>query len=82
MALPITIPEAGHRRSSDCDPPLPLLRHPVRDRRARIHGTHPVNATGVEENALGRRRLTRINVSDDANVSYATKRVLCNHHAI
>jgi hypothetical protein len=38
-----------------------------------------VNAAGVKENALGRRRLARVNVSDDANVPNMAKRVLCDH---
>jgi hypothetical protein len=41
-----------------------------------------MDTAGVEKNALGRRRLTRINVSNDANVSYVTERVLCAHCAI
>jgi hypothetical protein len=82
MATPVTIPEAGHRRSSDRDPSFPLLRHPVRDRRARIHITHTVGAPGVKENALGRCCLARVNVGNDANVPYVTQRVLCDHRLI
>ena len=72
-------PEAGHCRRSDRDTSLPLLRHPICDRRAIVHIADAVGTPGVEQYALSRRRLSRVDMSDDANVPNVVQRVLFGH---
>jgi hypothetical protein len=82
MTLRFTIPKARHCCCRDRDASLPLLRHPIRGRRPRINGSHTVDSTCVKQNTLSGRRFARINVSNDANISYAIQRVLFGHDVI
>ena len=52
----------------DGDPALLLLDHPVHGRGALVDLAHPVDAPGVEEDALGRRGLARVDVGHDPDV--------------
>ena len=65
----VVVPEAGGRGGGDGDPPLLLLLHPVHGGGAVVHLTDLVADTGVVEDALGRRRLTGIDVRHDADVA-------------
>ena len=76
MLMRWSVPEAGRRGGGDGDAALALLVHPVHRRRALMHLTGPVNAAGVEEDALGRRRLARVDVGDDADVAGLRQRRL------
>ena len=53
----------------DRDPALLLLLHPVHDGSALVHLADLVGAAGVIEDALGRRRLTGVDVSHDPDVA-------------
>src|SRR3989475_9658581 len=61
-------PDAGGGGGGDGDPPLTLLHHPVHRRRAFLHLADPVHPSPAEQDALGRRRLARVDVGDDADV--------------
>jgi hypothetical protein len=64
----VVSPEAGCRSSRNRNAALPLLLHPIHRRRTFMNLTHLVRDPGVVQNTLGRRRLTGINVSHDADV--------------
>ena len=64
----VIAPLGCRRRRGDRDSPLALLRHPVHNGRALVDLTDLIGFAGVIENALGRRRLTRVNMRDDADV--------------
>ena len=72
-------PKAGGRRRSNRNAALLLLSHPVHHRRAFMHFAQFVGDAGVEQNALGRRRLARVNVGDDADVAVARNEGLGGH---
>ena len=63
------LPEAGGSRTRDGDTALLLLHHPVHRGVAFMGLADFVVDAGIEENTLGSRRLTRINVRHDADVS-------------
>ena len=65
---PVVLPLAGGRGRGDRDPALLLLFHPVHDRGALVDLAHFVGAAGVVEDALGRRRLTGVDVRHDPDV--------------
>ena len=67
-------PERRRRRGRDRDAALLLLRHPVHRRGALVHLAHLVGAAGVVEDALGRRRLARVDVGHDPDVPDAVER--------
>src|SRR5690606_2280204 len=54
---PVPVPVAGCRCRRDGDAAFALLDHPVHRRGALVGFADTVNATGVEQDALGRRRL-------------------------
>src|SRR3954465_14110614 len=64
MVVPLTCGGGG----GDRDPTLLLLLHPVHDGSALVDLAHLVGAAGVVEDALGRRRLARIDVGHDSDV--------------
>jgi hypothetical protein len=76
---PHALPEAGRRRRSDGDAALLLLLHPVHGRGAIMHFANLVIDAGVEQDALGRRRLSGIDVRGNANVAIALNRSLAGH---
>ena len=61
-------PSASNRGGSNGNPALAFLNHPVRHRIAIVHIPKTMRHPSVKEDALGRRRLARINMGDDANV--------------
>ena len=63
------LPEAGRCGAGNGDAALLLLHHPVHGRAAFMGLTHFVVDAGVEENTLGSRRLSCVNVRHDADVS-------------
>jgi hypothetical protein len=66
---PMVFPDTGRRGRRDRDPALALLLHPVHRRGAFVDFADPVNTTRVKQDALGRGRLTRVDVGDDANIA-------------
>ena len=65
VAAPV---EAGHRRG-DGDASLALEVHPVHHRGAVVHLAHPVRAARGEEEPLGERGLSCVDVGHDAEVA-------------
>jgi len=72
-------PETGHGRGRDGDPPLPFLLHPIGNGCPIVHIAHPMRAPRVKEDALSRRRLTGVDVSNDADVSCTFERIGPGH---
>ncbi len=72
-------PETGNGCGGDSDAALPLLLHPIGDRRTLVHAAHAMGATGVEKHPLGRGRLARVNVGDYSYVARPFQRVLSVH---
>jgi hypothetical protein len=64
-------PHAGRRRRRNGDAALLLLLHPVHHGRTFMHLTDLVGDAGIEQDALGRRRLAGIDVGHDADVAAA-----------
>ena len=65
----VALPEGGHGGRRDRDAALLLLLHPVGRRRTVVGLTDLVVDTGVEEDALRRRRLAGVDVRHDADVA-------------
>ena len=65
----VVIPEAGHGSGGNGDAAFLLLLHPVSSGRTVVGLAHLTVDTGVEENTLGGRRLTSIDVGHDADVA-------------
>ena len=65
VALPLALRGGG----GDGDAPLLLLLHPVHDGGALVDLADLVRDAGVEQDALGRRRLTGVDVRHDADVA-------------
>lgn len=68
--MPIA-PLATDRRRIDGDPPLLLFGIEIGDRRPFVDVAHAVGGAGVEENALGGRRLTSVDVRNNADITDA-----------
>src|SRR5690606_2212702 len=77
-----TIPEGGGCRRRDGDAALLLLLHPVHGGGAIVDFTDLVTDTGVEQDALGGRRLAGIDVSHDAEVAITLDGGLASHYEI
>ncbi len=75
----VLLPETGGGGGGDGDATLLLLHHPVHGGRALVHLTDLVVHPRVEEDALGGRRLTGINVGHDADVARIVQRNLPSH---
>ena len=65
----VVLPVARGRGRGDRDAALLLLLHPVHDGGAVVDLADLVGAAGVEEDALGRRRLTGVDVGHDPDVA-------------
>ena len=76
---PMVVPEAGGSSRGDCDASLPLLHHPVHGRCAFVNLAELVVDAGVVQDALGGRRLTRIDVRHDADIARPVERDLARH---
>src|SRR6266852_1475025 len=63
------VPRSRRRRAGNGDPALALLLHPVHGGRAFIHRTDLVGHTRIEQDALRRRGLSRVNVRHDPDVA-------------
>src|SRR5215210_4784385 len=72
-------PLGGGRGRCDRDAALLLLLHPVHDGGALVDLADLVGATRVIEDALGRRRLTGVDVSHDPDVAGLLEGVLAGH---
>ena len=77
----VIAPEAGGRGGRDGDAALLFLLHPVHDRRALVHFAELVGDPRVEEDALGGRGLTGIDVGHDADVPRAIEGDLPWHYS-
>ena len=75
----VPLPEAGRRGRRDRDAALLLLLHPVHRRGAFVHLADFVRLSGIVENALGRSRLTGIDVGHDADIPVVFERMLTGH---
>jgi hypothetical protein len=73
------VPGAGGRSGGDGDAALLLLLHPVHGRRTFVHFADTVIDARIEEDALGRRRLTGVDVSHDADVAAFFERYCASH---
>ena len=69
------LPKTSRRRRRDRNTTLTLLLHPVRDGRALMHLTDPVDAARIKQNALRQRRLARINVRGNTDVPRLFERI-------
>ena len=67
-------PEAGGGGGGDGDAALALLLHPVGHGGAFMHLADLVDHAGVEEDALGERRLAGVDVRGDADVARPLQR--------
>src|SRR5690606_7380191 len=65
----LVFPEAGRRGGGNRDATLLLLLHPVHGGSAVVHFADLVAYTRVVKDALGRRRLTGIDVGHDADIA-------------
>ena len=75
----VVAPEAGGGGRRDGDAALLLLHHPVHRGGAFVDLADLVGPPGVVQDALGRRRLARIDVGHDADVARLLQRVLPFH---
>ncbi len=75
---PVALPLTGGGGRRDRDAALALLGHPVHLGRALVDLADLVRLAGVVEDALGRRRLTGIDVGHDADVARARERVFAD----
>ena len=76
---PVLAPRERGGSGRDGDAALLLLLHPVHDRRAFVHLSHPVDGTGVIENAFRRGGLAGIDVGRDPDVPRPCERNLSCH---
>jgi len=76
----VTLPLDLRRGGSDRDPSLLLLLHPVHDRGALVDLADLVRDAGIEQDPLGRRRLTGIDVSHDADIAELGEGGVCGGH--
>src|SRR5258706_431684 len=65
----VLAPLGGGRSRRDRDPALLLLDHPVHGGSALVNLTHLVDAARVEKDPLSRRRLARVDMRHDPDVS-------------
>ena len=72
----VLVPDAGGGGGGDGDATLLLLLHPVHGGGALMDLTDLVVAAGVVEDALGERRLARVDVSHDPDVPGSAQRHL------
>ncbi len=72
----VPLPVAGGRRAGDGDAAFALLLHPVHGRRALVGVADLVVDAGIEEDALGQRRLSGVDMRHDADVARLFQRHL------
>jgi len=71
-------PVAGRRGGSDCNAALLFLLHPIHRRGAFMDFADLVRHARVEQYALGRRRLTGINMRHDPDITECIEVLLCH----
>jgi len=72
-------PETSCRRGRDRDAALLLLLHPVHGRGALVDLADLVGLASVIEDALGRRRLSGVDMRHDADIAIALERMAAGH---
>ena len=65
----VIFPITSSRSRSDGDAAFSLLLHPVHRGRTLMHFTDFVSDAGIKQNTLGGGCFSRVNVSDDSDVS-------------
>src|SRR3546814_8327349 len=75
----VIVPEARRSGRRDRDAPLLLLLHPVHGGGALMDLADLVGLAGVIEDALGRGRLTGIDVRHDADIAICLERMAAGH---
>ena len=65
----VTFPLAGRGRAGDRDTAFLFLDHPVHGSRTFVDFAQLMRFTGIEQNSFGRRRLARVDMRHDADVS-------------
>jgi hypothetical protein len=68
---PVIFPETGSGGRGDGNPSLLFLLHPIHGCRTFIDLSYSVGDASIIENSFCRRRLPSVDVSHDANVTYA-----------
>ena len=76
---PVTLPISSRGRGGDGDATLLLLHHEVHGCGTFVRLTKLMDLTGIKQDALGRRRLSRVNMRHDADVSRHLKRCVSCH---
>ena len=76
----VVAPHHGRGRGGNRDAALLLLHHPVHRGAAIMHFADLVVLTGIEEDTLGGRRLTGVNVGHNANVAQMVQRDFACHN--
>ena len=79
MLMRWSVPGRGRRGGRDRDAALLLLLHPVHRGRALVDLADLVRAARVIEDALGRRRLTGVDVRHDADIAGSFERIRARH---
>ena len=72
-------PKTSGGGRSDGNAALALLFHPIHYRLAFVHLTDLVRNPCIEQNALGNRSFSSVNVSDDADIARLFDRVLSHN---
>ena len=78
----LAVPEGRRRGGGDRNATLLLLLHPVHGRSAIMHFADLMRFAGIIEDALGRRRLARINMGHDAEVPVVLDWMAARHNTI
>ena len=76
---PVALPVSRRRRGSDGDAAFLLLDHKVHGSGAFVHLPQLVDLASIKQDALGRRRLSRVYMCHDADVSRHLKRCISCH---
>src|SRR5690606_28371943 len=77
----LTLPERGRGSGRDGDTAFLLLLHPVHGRRTIVGFADLMVLTGIEQNALGHRRLTGVDVSHDTEIAVVFDFIFAGHNS-
>jgi len=75
----VVLPRAGCRGGGDRNSALSLLFHPVHHRSSLMDLTDFIGPAGVEQNSLRNRRLSRVDMGNNANIADMFE-ILCSWH--
>jgi hypothetical protein len=64
----VVFPVTRCRRRSNGDAPFLFLLHPVHGGSAIVDFAHPMDPAGIEQNPLGGRSLSGVNMGGDADI--------------